>query len=94
MMNKEDLKREINTTIEGLATKINEMEAKKDHVKEEAKDKYHGTLQMMKEKRNELKSRYAEVEEASEDKWHEIKTSLDSAKGYFEQGVKELVSAF
>lgn len=93
-MNKEDLKREINNTIDGLATKINEMEAKKDHVKEETKDKYNGTLQMMKDKRNELKSKYQEVGDASEDKWNEIKTSLDSAKGYFEKGVHEMTSAF
>lgn len=93
-MNKEDLKREINNTIDGLATKINEMEAKKDRVKEETKDKYDGTLQMMKEKRKELKSKYEEVEGASEEKWNEIKTSLDSAKGYFEKGVKEMTSAF
>lgn len=93
-MNKEDLKREMNNTIDDLASKINEMEAKKDHVKQEAQSKYYSTLQMLREKKSDLKTKYNEIEDATGDKWHEIKNSLDSAKDYFKKGVGELASAF
>ena len=93
-MNKEDLKREMNNTIDDLASKINEMEAKKDHVKQEAQSKYHSTLQMLREKKLDLKTKYDDIENTSGDKWQEIKNSLDSAKDYFKKGVNEMASAF
>ena len=55
-MTKEDLKKDINKTIDDIASKINEMETKKDNVEENMKHKYNETLQNLKDKKNDLQT--------------------------------------
>lgn len=57
-MHKEDLKREISTTIDQIDQKINEMKSKRDDIQSMTKEKYDETLKMLDEKKDDLQSNY------------------------------------
>jgi uncharacterized coiled-coil DUF342 family protein len=91
-MNKENFKKEAKKSIDDVFAKIDELEAKKDKVKEDAKAEYEEKLKNLKTKRKELQAKYDALVNASDEKWEEVKSTFSSATDSFKEGFSKIAS--
>ncbi len=91
-MNKEDFKKKAKKSIDDIFAKIDELEAKKDKVKEDAKAEYEEKLNNLKTKRKELQAKYDALNNASDEKWEDVKSTFSSATDSFKDGFSKIAS--
>lgn len=86
-MDKQEFRLKAKKGIDDIFNKINELEAKKNIVKDEVKVKYNERIKELKIKKADLLKNYNCLIESADEKWEETKImftkALDSIKGEF-----------
>lgn len=93
-MERKAFKESAKNEIDKIFTKIEELEAKKDHAKSETKEKYNKRIAELKIKKEELQSKYNKLADTTEDNWEEAKKSFSDSLDNLKHGFKELFSLF
>ena len=91
-MDKQTFKENAKKSIDDIFAKINELEAKKDNVKEKVKGDYNEIIADLKSKQDVLQTNYKELKNATEDKWEEAKDAFSSALESFKEGFVKITS--
>lgn len=89
-MNEQEFKAKASETVDMVATKIDELKAKKESVQEDVKAQYNDSIEELESRKLALEKKYAELENASEDKWKEVKGTFLSASESFNEGFKKI----
>ena len=93
-MDKQEFKEKAKKGIDDIFIKIDELEAKKDIVKNEAKEKYHKQIEEMKEKKNDLREKYDHLMLSADEKWEDTKIAFSKAFDSFKKGLMEIGDLF
>ncbi|MFW5850857.1 MAG: hypothetical protein ACOCWB_01405 [Bacteroidota bacterium] len=80
--------------IDDIFVKIEELELKKDRVKDDAKESYNKKIAELQKKKGDLQSKYDELLNAAEDKWQESSSVFSASADYFKKGFSELGNLF
>lgn len=93
-MDKEKYRKEAKDSIDKLFAQIEELESKKDRVKDEARKEIEEILDNLKVKKAQLETKYEELVDSSEDRWEEAKEAFSSAADSFKEGFGKIASLF
>lgn len=91
-MNREEFKKEAKKNIDELVHRIDEMERKKENMKDNIREQYESKLRTLRNNKEELQLKYKRLNEASNDQWQEAKEAFSNASDHFKQGFRELTS--
>ena len=93
-MNKEELKLEVNRTIDAIADKIKKMKSEEKEIDDELKSKYDETIEKLLVMKGDLETKYKEFKGNTEHEWQEFSDSLSVVKDHFRAATRELQTAF
>lgn len=91
-INRQAFKDNAKKSIDDVFAKIDELEAKKNHVKDSVKESYHKRLSALQEKRKELRSTFHKLENSFGDNWEEAKQEFSQSAMAFKEGVSKLAA--
>ena len=94
IMDKQTFKENAKKSIDDIFAKIEELEGKKDNVKEKVKAEYKEKIADLKSKKNDLQAKYKELNNAAEEKWEETKNAFSSALESLKEGFSKIISLF
>ncbi len=93
-MTKEELKAKANEALADAKSKIQEFDAKKDHITGELKEEFREKIEILKEKKDLLQAKIDTLDDDAEDKWDEIKEVLSDSLKSFKEGFTNLGRLF
>jgi peptidoglycan hydrolase CwlO-like protein len=93
-MEREKFKTKAKKSIDDIFAKINELESKRDKVREDAKGEYDERISNLKTRREELQKKYESLKKAGDDKWEEAKKTFSSSADSFKEGFSKLSGLF
>jgi uncharacterized protein YicC (UPF0701 family) len=93
-MNREKLKQDAKDSIDTLFSKIEELEKKKDSVKEEYKAKYDEKIKELKSKKADLQIKYETLIASTEEKWKEAQVDFSAAADSIKAGFSKITGLF
>lgn len=85
---------ELKKKIDGMDTKIAELESKAGKLKDDAKKKWNEKLARLKMQRKEVGTKYDEISKSSADAWQELKVGFNSAWDDMKQSYDKAVEEF
>lgn len=91
-MERDKFKDDAKKMVDDIFNKIDEMEMKKDKVKDSAKERYMNQVAELKTKKNELKKSYENLLETTEGNWDDAKKSFTQSTNHFKKGLQELIT--
>lgn len=91
-MDKEKFKLKATQSIDDFFAEIDELEAKKNKVKNEMKVEFEENLISLKLKKEDMQRKYDLLMKPSNDKWAETKTAFISASESFKEGFSKITS--
>lgn len=93
-MTKEEIKAKAGEALADAKSKIQEFDAKKDHLSSELKAEFQEKIEVLKAKKEALESKIDSIEDDAEDKWDEVKEILGDSLKSFKEGFSNLGRLF
>lgn len=91
-MNRQAFKDSARKSIDAVFAKIDELEAKKNNVKDSVKESYNKRLSELQKKKNELRSTFHKLEHSFGSNWEEAKQEFSQSASAFKEGISKLAS--
>jgi Skp family chaperone for outer membrane proteins len=93
-MTKDEIKAKAQEALADAKSKIQEFDAKKDHIAADLREEFQEKIELLKKKKDLLQSKIDTLDDDAEDKWDDIKDILSDSLKSFKEGFSNLGRLF
>jgi Skp family chaperone for outer membrane proteins len=93
-MTKDEIKAKAQEALADAKSKIQEFDAKKDHIAADLREEFQEKIELLKKKKDLLQAKIDALDDDAEDKWDDIKDILSDSLKSFKEGSSNLGRLF